>query len=341
MCKLFAVTGSLSRKTQLAVIEAVNDKFASSQRDGFGFVAYQPHGDVATGHYLVPGSYAGHGVQLPAFLSPGVEAGQLTGGTHLVMHGRTSTGTVSQANVHPFSNGGLHLAHNGHLHYAGPGLTPHSSAGCDSEQLLSWFAGGGQWQGTRDAWGGYGAVMLLDSRTGNLAVAREGAARLSIARRAKGTGWVLATDGDDMVSCCRVAGIGLAHRPISLPQRVVYFGPDGGYVSDEPWAGFGSRQWSRADGIALGDWQGSDWQPGSNRTPPSAGTPGPNGYTAPRTPQAIAEASREQAPLSRRAAKRLAREHKQARLIEVLGDGVSDWQPGINHGPAAGKGGVK
>jgi len=243
MCKLAAVTGPLSLSQQHSILNVVNGSFSLSQKDGFGFASYS-HADrsLAVGRYLDPTHYWPFGMRgIPRFLRGGAykEMGRQLPGVSscLVMHGRTSTNQKAIENVHPFINGDLVLAHNGMVSWDGPAkLTPHSAKGCDSEQLLSWLADpGNTFSMAHKVWGGWGAVLLLNTRLGKLTLAKDGASLFIAKRQSKG--WVMATTPDDIAAIGRITP--LLSRPQAICQRIVIFAPKGNIERNYKWRGFG------------------------------------------------------------------------------------------------------
>lgn len=255
MCKLFVLTGSVKRKTALAAIDAVNVAYRYSQRDGFGFVALQGPAQLpVAGWYKDPAAYCGFGVAsvLPRWLfnpTETAERGEFgPAQSGLIVHGRSSTNSVSLWNVHPFVDEGndVWLAHNGVLRWNGDKKDePPSKDGCDSEQLLNWLTAGGQWDQADKLWTGYGAVAVGTVHDGQILIAHDGA-RLHMAKRANGPGWVLATDDDDLIKIAGNAGIGLATKPVKVPRCIFHFQADGSLGLHWEWKGFGNAVHTQA-----------------------------------------------------------------------------------------------
>lgn len=273
MCKLFIAVGKLTRAQTLLALAESNDLFLKSEKDGFGFFAVSRNGKVARGRYLRPTSYCAFGAKpLPTFLGgPQSEEGHLGEVETLVIHGRTSTNAVNLDNVHPFLHKGHDLAHNGVLHYTGEASAA-SRATCDSEQFLHWLvANNGAWLEAGNAFSGSGAIACYSRKTRKLTVARD-VSSLSIARRAKGAGWVMATSAHQLIKVCKAAGIALASRPVDVPDHIMVF-KGGKLHQDYTWKGFGtsyasgqSSMMQRASGFSK-VYPNSHFSEAANRAP--------------------------------------------------------------------------
>lgn len=268
MCKLFVLTGELKKKTAVAAIDAVNSSYKFSQRDGFGFVALQGIAKPpVAGWYKDPARFCGFGIHriLPKWLFDPVESaerGEFSPvQTGLIVHGRSSTNSVSLWNVHPFvdESGNVWLAHNGVLRWNGDKKDePACKDDCDSEQLLNWLTAGGQWDQAERLWTGYGAVAVGTVHDGQILIAHDGA-RLHMAKRSNGPGWILATDDDDLVKIARESGIGLATKPVKVPRCIFHFHPDGSIGQHWEWRGFGAI--NTQTGFCRQYDATADWQP--------------------------------------------------------------------------------
>lgn len=261
MCKLFIATGSFNREQVMAMLRASNSAFSSSQRDGFGFVAYGSKKSAAYGKYLNPSEYLGFGKQLPPWVrSNRIEVGtipEIT--TALVVHGRTSTNSVLMHNVHPFHNRGVFLAHNGVLSWKGEGPAPTAKHGCDTEQFFNWLQEQGNlghetaWDATDSHWSGYGVFGIINANTGHLTVAKCGSGNLKWV--GDDTNNFFSTDGTDLIKITRAASFKFAKTAeMQSKSRVVFRlsknGSKAQSVSD--WKGFGARvvddSWRRSMG---------------------------------------------------------------------------------------------
>jgi hypothetical protein len=251
MCKLYIASGPLTTRQVKLALEASNRAFRNSEKDGFGFMASNGL-QVSRGRYLNPSGFAGYMTRLPLFLSgPTAEENRLPKNiTALVVHGRTSTNLKSLDNVHPFYYKSHYLAHNGMVNWSGPKEhAPRQT--CDSDAFLHWLVDCGlSWEMALHFWSGFGAMALYAPKTGILTVARDGA-QLHIARRVKEKGWVFATDAKQLVTISKQAGIALDTTPLPFPQHIVDI-KDGKIVEDRTWAGFGTRQWTHLDTMAMG-----------------------------------------------------------------------------------------
>lgn len=258
MCKLFIATGRFSRKQVLALLNATNNAFASSQRDGFGFAAYGG-GSVAFGRYLNPRVYPGFGSDLPPFVTcPRSESGSLPEVTKaLVIHGRTSTNRVTVENVHPFKKGSLYLAHNGVLRWTGGGHAPKAAHDCDTEQFLNWFDDSNQrkWVGTASTWSGYGVFGVIDSASKTLTVAKCGSGNLHWAG-ADGVN-LFSTSPADLAVIARRSKIRVG-QPIDVNRNTVtrfnLAAKNPAPLDCETWEGFGETvrdvSWHRSMGLS-------------------------------------------------------------------------------------------
>lgn len=243
MCKLALITGRISRSQTHAALTAINKSFAQSQRDGFGFLA-SGHQAIGIGRYLDPERFAGFGTTVPdRLLGPQAETGTIPHSAHLLMvHGRTSTNRGGLENVHPFTgpSGAHSLMHNGCVQWIGAGPAPESAGGCDSDMFSRWLDTGANIKEARDAWSGWGAVLLYDHESRTARLVKDNATRFCLARRSDG-GWIGATTADDVHTIADVIGVRLACRPLSVPACVIRFGHNGEIESDHPFAGFADR----------------------------------------------------------------------------------------------------
>ena len=244
MCKLFLATGPMKQQTQRALLIEINDAFACTQKDGFGFLSRGKSADqIAYGRYLSPSHFPGFGAKasIPDWLTPPMdECGSLPQTSYcLLAHGRTSTSKVCLENVHPFRNQQLFLAHNGILRWIGQGVGPIAPNGCDSEEFFQWITRNNfNWKAARENWGGSGAVIVSDIEAGITVVAQDDA-NLTMAKRKSG-GWIVSTFASDIETIARKSGLGLLHKPLKVPRKLIFFGPTGEIIGDTDWAGFGS-----------------------------------------------------------------------------------------------------
>lgn len=262
MCKLFIATGSFSKRQVVAMLAATNKAFSSSQRDGFGFVAYGGKGKLAYGKYLDPSAYAGFDANLPKWVhAKHIEVGNLPEvTTALVIHGRTSTNRVMIENAHPFHHEGTFLAHNGVLSWIGKGPAPDAKNGCDTEQFFNWFqankSGDSAWDATPDHWSGYGVFGIVDSNKGTLTVSKCGSGNLRWVG-SKGNHF-FSTDGADLIRITRAASFRYAKTSEMTRRTRILFklNATGSTVkSVDDWKGFGTRvvddSWRRSMGSPL------------------------------------------------------------------------------------------
>ena len=255
MCKLFIATGSFTPKQVIAMIDATNRSFATSQRDGFGFVAYGGKRKIAYGQYLNPSSYRGFRAENPKWVrSDRIEVGEIPKvTTALVIHGRTSTNRVVIGNVHPFHDNGTFLAHNGVLSWIGEGPVPEAKNGCDTEQFFNWLQQNGghgmdaAWAATDKHWSGYGVFGIIDSVKGYLTVAKCGSGNLRCIGD-KGNHF-FSTDGNDLLKITRAGKFRFTKTTDMTPKTRVLFklaatGSSVQWVGD--WEGFGQRVYDDA-----------------------------------------------------------------------------------------------
>lgn len=269
MCKLFIAAGQFKPAQVHNILSAANAAFASSQRDGFGFVAYGDNGTVAHGRYLDPAQFPGYMRRLPEFVRCNrIESGNLPKVTKaIVIHGRTSTNRVVIDNVHPFKRGGIYLAHNGVLRYTGSGKAPSSSNGCDTEEFFNWLLDRDSkswvdaWSTTHHNWSGYGVFGVVNAKSGELTVAKCGSGNLSWAGNDEAD--LFSTSADDLQAIARKARLKV-NRPIPVnPNTITVYRirGRGAPVVDHcsEWSGFSTgvrdEAWSRSMGYGGGGLQ--------------------------------------------------------------------------------------
>lgn len=258
MCKIFTVTGALSRAEIKNLLDLTADNFSHSQRDGFGFFATNKSGEIAVGKYLE--TFPGFNSGLPSFLlGEQNEIGALPSASNfLVMHGRQSTNMVCLENVHPFFQSNTYLVHNGVLDYIGAKENaPTASNSCDSEQFLNFLVspkhhGNIDANNIKNSWAGYGAIFVYSSVTKNLSLIKCGSASLFCAAR-DGKGLVFATQKSDLTDICRRAKIKLRSSPVKVGQIIIDFLPNGDVKNHCEWKGFATRQWDKKSTQSLGN----------------------------------------------------------------------------------------
>lgn len=246
MCKLYVVTGPLSRAGGRMAAMAASCAFAPSQRDGFGLLAAGAK-SRARGRYKSPGAFLGFGA--PGLASK--EEGEWPWQTRsLIIHGRTSTNVPGLDNCHPFKAGSLYCAHNGILDWRGKGPTPEPVKGCDTHRFLNWVRENGDsaWRMTAESWSGYAAAFFYDAMTGVTTLVKCANSRLWGARRTRG-GWVFSTTLHDLKFISRRARIKLSGEPVEIKTALARFAPDGEVLTwDERFQGFADR---RRDALTL------------------------------------------------------------------------------------------
>lgn len=145
----------MSKPLLAQVLLFINQRFRATQKDGFGFAAWDPVKKVPLiEKHVDPEEFTGPG-EFPASIN---DAGWLgshayfsdyassalwsehTAGGPLIAHGRTSTGDICIENTHPFNKRGFTLAHNGIVDWDGPAMPLDTT--CDSEHLLNCYAHG-------------------------------------------------------------------------------------------------------------------------------------------------------------------------------------------------------
>lgn len=265
MCKLFIATGKFTPAQVRSMLDAANAAFATTQRDGFGFVAYGGGKAIAHGRYLDPENYAGFGVKLPSFVrSEQIESGVLPKvTTALVVHGRTSTNSVRVENCHPFQRDEMYLAHNGVLTWAGTGKGPESRHGCDTDEFFAWLHGhastAAAWDTSHEHWSGYGVFGVIDRRRSRLTVAKCGNGRLHWSGNLNAH--LFSTDSGDVSRIARAAKIDVS-KPISVsPKTIITYDIRNGLkmVGVDAWKGFAAAvrdtKWSRS----MGEYSSSFW----------------------------------------------------------------------------------
>jgi predicted glutamine amidotransferase len=250
MCKIFTITGAVSRPQVHNLLALTNKVFAETQHDGFGFLSIGK--TLAFGRYRFPDSFPGFDSHLPSFLLRDTsETGVISNtSSALLIHGRHSTNERCLENVHPFVLNDMYLVHNGVLDYVGKGNEPKPKNKCDSEAFLMWLQDNAPEFAFID-WSGYGAIFTY-SKSEGLTLIKCSSSRLSVAKRKGNNGYVFSTDSRDLVEICESAGIKLASNPISVPQCIVNFGVDGSIVQHRDWQGFGSRKHDKKSWQSLG-----------------------------------------------------------------------------------------
>lgn len=270
MCKLFAVSNAsgMTRKMIADTLEFVNERYAVSQRDGFGF-SIECQGGRHTERYVSPKTYLGMGnlrdavksvdpffgdPYLLMFESP--ERPFIRASGPLIAHGRTSTGIVSLPNTHPFTKSGWTLAHNGVVNWTGKPRKMETD--CDSEHLLNCYALG---KGTADFedLGGWAAWVAINP-SGELVAGRDHLTTLYLAYSKKFETYILATKSEDLEDYLKAMGIkspGILAMP---PNTESTFDPHGKGVTGRQHKGLNSKKWQgmeKSGQIALG--VGSLW----------------------------------------------------------------------------------
>ena len=269
MCKLLIATGKITRDNAIKLIESAHDSFYSSQRDGFGFVAYGPDG-LASGHYLTPSDYVGHKMPVPKFVQRNiVETGTIPKiVSALLVHGRTSTNSVQIENVHPFQRrigkrNNVWMVHNGILRWIGEGIAPVARHGCDSEQFLNWIADHGSkqipesvWNECNRNWSGYGVFGILEPEINRLSVVKCGSGHLSWLSNCPSGLHLFSTQSGDVERAGKAIGIkGSGMRVQSKSISTFSLFPQGGskLASVRSWSGFGDSVrddlWDRSMGL--------------------------------------------------------------------------------------------
>jgi len=208
MCKLFAIssTKKLSRKKLNQMIDAVNKIYKQTQRDGFGF-SIQCGKKRYTERYIEPQSYLGIGELKKAlesvdeFFSKRYEDKYETPDWKLdsydgpmIIHGRTSTGTIEIKNTHPFTKNNWSLAHNGVVSWSGEQMNMETT--CDSEHLLNCYAIG---KGAKEFsnLSGWAAWVAIDPN-GYLVAGRDAMTALHLVYSEYLSAYIIATRAEDL-----------------------------------------------------------------------------------------------------------------------------------------------
>lgn len=236
MCRLLMVTKLIDGKTARRVIDETAAKFKDTQRDGFGFAAFNRRGEqVAYGRYYP--TYKGWGTTEGA-----LEEGSLDGDEiqTLIVHGRTSTNVLGTEYCHPYERNKVYVAHNGILSWRGEGPAPtHPN---DSGAFLEWLEQNDNpvpsvW---KDSWSGYGALAIMIPGHG-LQVTKCNSAHLSMVAARK-SGYILTTRATDFPTWLVEAGA----RPVVLDSRDLRFDTNGELASVRPFSGFARRVFDAA-----------------------------------------------------------------------------------------------
>lgn len=208
MCKLFAIssTAKLTKRKLNAMLEIVNKLYGATQRDGFGF-SLQCEKRRYTERYTQPNNYQGVGVLrdtirvVDKFFTKEYEGKHQTPSWELkdfsgplIVHGRTSTGTVEIKNTHPFTKNEWTLAHNGVVAWHGRRLETETT--CDSEHLLNCYAMG---NGTEEfeSLSGWAAWVAINPN-GKLVVGRDKVTPLHLSYSQHLQAYIIATKAEDL-----------------------------------------------------------------------------------------------------------------------------------------------
>lgn len=222
MCKLFAIssTEKLSRRKLNETLYAVNKIYGATQRDGFGF-SIQCGKKRYTERYIEPQSYLGVGAlkktleSVDKFFSKRYEDKYETPDWKLsgfdgpiIVHGRTSTGSVEIKNTHPFTKNDWSLAHNGVVSWSGEKMDMETT--CDSEHLLNCYAIG---NGTEDfqKLSGWAAWVAINPN-GELVAGRDAMTPLHLAYSEYLSAYIIATREEDLEKI--ISAMGLKHMSI-------------------------------------------------------------------------------------------------------------------------------
>lgn len=237
MCRLLITTTRLTRAGALKFIRHAANTFANTQRDGFGFAAFDKKGQfMARGRYY--DAYHGWGRYQKG--SESVEEGELTDGVQtLIAHGRTSTNVLGVDYCHPYVENDTYLAHNGVLSWKGPGEEEPTHPN-DSAAFLQWlesreFPNPRHWS---KYWSGYGAIAFVRPGEG-LTVCKCNRARLTLTPAEEG-GHILSTSPSDVPHWLRKRG----SMPRWMNPGIFEFSrKSGDLVRVRNFGGFASRVW--------------------------------------------------------------------------------------------------
>ncbi len=246
MCRLLIVTGAMRRTDVLGLIAETAKKFRPSQRDGFGFVAFNAEG-VRTAYGRYYDEYVGwrstkaHGVDV-------IEKGELSGiTTTLIIHGRTSTNVQGVNYCHPYKQNSTYLAHNGVLSWTGR-KSEEPKHKNDSGAFLKWLESTEhpvpeKWA---DFWSGYGALAIMREKH-NLQIVKCSNARLSMALRRSTEGYIFATVAQDIPRRL-IKGVPRYMHPGTLELDKT----TGALLKIRPFKGFKKRVWDEMATRSLG-----------------------------------------------------------------------------------------
>lgn len=259
MCKLsgWSSVPSISLKLNTAniALQEAHERIAGTEKDGFGFA--QPGSLIA--RFRSPADFRSIGAMPNLYRNAGANLATRAfratkhsqqGGTYdplapMLIHGRTSTGTVALENTHPFRLKGWTLAHNGVVTWKGDETDGHESVTCDSQHILLCLT-----QGVRKAKAlmkrhlrGYAAFIAF-SPDGRMIVARDDTAKLYAVVLSNGR-WVFGTTAliaESVASCFSTQDLGafeleentwLEFRPNEAKPRLSHW--EIGAASYEEW----------------------------------------------------------------------------------------------------------
>lgn len=245
MCRLLITTTTLKANEALRLIKDTARRFAPSQKDGFGFAAFDRDGMLlARGRYF--DSYEGW---RNTSKSQAIEEGSLQGKViqTLIIHGRTSTNILGVDYCHPYKEGNTFLAHNGVLSWKGHGKDKPAHPN-DSGAFLQWLESSDfpNATGWKEKWSGYGAIALMREGRG-LRVVKCASTRLTLTPARSG-GYILSTSPSDVPMTMAEKG----SEPRWLKKGDLEFNRKTGELDKvRPFPGFGVRVWDAKAARAL------------------------------------------------------------------------------------------
>lgn len=228
MCKLFAITNTSKIKPkQLEKITKSVENTMSYEKDGLGITVLHKDGSIAGRKYLK--TQAASVLNKPDTTSPiskphSLELGEFNANAiqSMIIHGRTSTNSVSLTNTHPIVKHGLWLSHNGVVEDSGPKYNMTTSN--DTEHIVERIATQGL-EAIEKHISGYYACLYFKEHSKMLHVFRDSIAPLYIALVPKLETYIIATTEELIENACNA--INVLSEVIEEVDDNVYFEVNG------------------------------------------------------------------------------------------------------------------
>ena len=199
MCKLFSINNtSKLTKNQLENVVKTVENAMKVEKDGFGITALHNNGHIAARKYLK--TYEASILKDSSPWTPVSKKSYQDIGkifpddiTSLILHGRTSTNSVSLINTHPIIKNDHFLSHNGVVEDSGPKYIPTTSN--DTEHIVERLTTQGL-SAIEKYISGYYACMYFKKGSDSLHIFRDNIATLHIGYSEDLESYILATTQD-------------------------------------------------------------------------------------------------------------------------------------------------